>query len=239
MKLIIFLILSLALYGCSYLNLSKKVDNSDPFILKNFNFVNKDLGLVSLTEADAKRLIDSNQKFNAVFSGPRILELKNLGDVITLKQGELFYADFEIDTNRYTIETITNQTSKELTFTVIEKFSTRKVVLKNLCDVVEITSPDVIVQIQDDYNKSKNKPYKVIMVPTFDDNCIINGYLIRYDNEGRNKKIQDPCDSTEKVKVAEKKLDDCQGNGSSGNKLGPCGKRTNCPEWRMFRKCCP
>jgi hypothetical protein len=187
-----------------------------------------------MTVDDNSNLVEYNT--SQAVAGIRTISLHDIGDKYTVKKGEIFEADFKINEAYQTIETRIDQSTGDITFSVIAKESVHKVEMNNLCDLVTIPSKDVRIEIVDNYNLDKrNKPYKIIVVPTFDYKCNVDGYMVRFDTEGRSNK----CSDNKIVKLTETELDNCQKGNSTSPKKGPCGKKTNCPEWRMFRKCCP
>lgn len=216
------------MYAC------KTPQAQDPIKVEGAFIVNPESNLVPVTQPEVNKLVNENKNVNAT-PGPRIVSLRRIGDCETVTKGELFYADFEIDAAKATIESTIDQSTGDVSFCVISKKNKRTVVMKNLCDFVSIPSKDVFIEVKDEYNTVKdNKPYKIIVVPTFGEKCEVNGYVVRFDTEGRKNK----CPESKLVKQQERALDDCQ-KGTLSNGTGPCGKKTNCAEWRMFRICCP
>ncbi len=223
MKSIIITILLATLIGCgSSKDTSRNNQNGD---------IIEVTGKMSVDENS--NLVDNNS--SKAVAGIRTISLHDIGDKYTIKKGEIFNADFRINEAFQTIETRIDQSTGDITFSVIAKESVHKVEMNNLCDLVTISSKDVRIEVVDNYNKDKNnKPYKIIIVPTFDDKCYVDGYMVRFDTEGRGNK----CSDNKLVKLAESELDNCQ-KGSPKGPTGPCGRKTNCRQWRMFRKCCP
>ncbi len=156
-------------------------------------------------------------------------------DSFTIKTDEPFYLDCTIDTNKSVIITKVETEKGEITFSVEPKFKPYEVLLNSICDAIYIPTTDLLIRIDDNYNKT-NKPYKIVTVPICDNSKNITGYLVRYDTEGR---VGKRCDNNKYVNDMEKMFKECQGVNEPQKPTCPCRVKSDCnaPEWKYFRIC--
>lgn len=171
-------------------------------------------------------------------SEPKLLRLDNQGDSAVLHVNMIGYLECNIDTNKNTIVSNIDTENNKITFKVEPK--NKPVALKSICDIVQTPASNA-PQIVDEYNLDrKGLPYKIILVPLFDDDCNHVGYQIRYDTEGR---IGLSCDNHALVVEANRRLKECQKyiRKNDSNIQIPksrIDKSKDCLEWKMFRIPC-
>ncbi len=161
--------------------------------------------------------------------------LENDFDSFTIKNGEPFIIECKVDTTKSTIVTKVETEKGEITFSVEPKFKPYEVLLNSICDAIYIPTTDLLIRIDDNYNKT-NKPYKIVTVPICDNSKNITGYLVRYDTEGR---VGKKCDNNKYVNDMEKMFKECQGENDIQKPTCPCRVKSDCnaPEWKYFRIC--
>lgn len=213
----LFFFISLLLFSCAT---PKKT------VIKGVN------GPSIISDAGEIEKIDEDNIGNQTIAGMPVARLSNVGDEATIAFNTPVNFDVEIDTSTSVIITYFNNNDRTVTYKVVSKAEENNVVFNNLCDIYIIPDVEVNIKLIDNYNLSKNnkKKYKIILVPILDANCMVTGYLVRYDLDAKLRH----CSSYQRIKEIENKfLNNCNKKGKSN-----C-KRTNCLEYKYFGTCCP
>jgi len=184
--------------------------------------------------------IDKTGNINETTTKPsedNYVYLSRIGDKAVIYLPADVYFDVRLDTSVATIATSYSPDESKIIFEVIEKKSVNEVVFNNICDILILPDVSIHLSLIDTYNsnpKNRNKS-KLILVPIFNNKCIVTGYLLRFDNRDRPNN----CSNNKRVEEIEQKFNDCE----KGNQIScKCPKpyyHCDCLEYKYFGKCCP